>query len=66
MGLFDKFKGGDDVRLTPFLASVVSLVYCQAVDAFLREAAPMLNFQQKLCILCNMADCLLADGEAEA
>lgn len=115
MGLFDKFKGRDDVRMTPYLAFVISLIYCQAADgeiddeevaflitalggqsdekagtigvagdkramldqalkyvrrtsseAFLREAAPMLSHQQKLCILCNMADSSLADGDAEA
>lgn len=115
MGLFDKFRGRDDVRLSPFLVLIISLVYCQAadgeiddeevaflitalggqsdekagvigiagdkrtlldqalkyvrrtsVDNFLREAPPMLSYQQKLCILCNMADSSLADGDAEA
>lgn len=35
-------------------------------DAFLQEAVPKLNQQQRLCILLNMIDSAMADGEAEA
>ncbi|ALG74183.1 Tellurite resistance protein TerB [Azospirillum thiophilum] len=34
-------------------------------DNFLAEAAPRLNEQQRLCILLNMIDSAMADGEAE-
>lgn len=34
-------------------------------DNFLAEAAPKLNQQQRLCILLNMIDSAMADGEAE-
>ncbi|MBP2297794.1 TerB family tellurite resistance protein [Azospirillum picis] len=34
-------------------------------DAFLADAAPKLNEQQRLCILLNMIDSAMADGEAE-
>ncbi len=34
-------------------------------DSFLAEVAPKLNEQQRLCILLNMIDSAMADGEAE-
>lgn len=34
-------------------------------DAFLAEAAPKLTTEQRLCILLNMIDSAMADGEAE-
>ncbi|CAO3411063.1 tellurite resistance TerB family protein [Azospirillum largimobile] len=34
-------------------------------DGFLAEVAPKLNEQQRLCILLNMIDSAMADGEAE-
>ncbi|WP_207462611.1 TerB family tellurite resistance protein [Azospirillum sp. SYSU D00513] len=34
-------------------------------DKFLEEAAPKLNERQRLCILLNMIDSAMADGEAE-
>jgi hypothetical protein len=35
-------------------------------EQFLREAAPVLSREQKLCILANMVDSSLSGGEAEA
>lgn len=35
-------------------------------DAFLQDAAPKLGEAQRLCILLNMIDSAMADGEAEA
>ncbi|MFB9329959.1 TerB family tellurite resistance protein [Paenibacillus aurantiacus] len=36
-----------------------------SVDSFLREAAPVLTDAQKMCILVNLVDSSLADGEPE-
>lgn len=47
------------------LARAVEYVRTHAVDEFLANAAPMLTLDQKLCILLNMADSALCDGEAE-
>ncbi|WP_431854571.1 TerB family tellurite resistance protein [Azospirillum sp.] len=103
MGLFDMFKGGAPLDITPRRALVVSLIYCMGsdgeidpeevghlvsvlgrnatreeldrcfkyarstpADAFLAEAAPKLSDAQRLCILLNMIDSAMADGEAEA
>lgn len=43
------------------------LKYARATPtaAFLQEATPKLNQQQRLCILLNMIDSAMADGEAE-
>ncbi|HEY0835977.1 MAG TPA: TerB family tellurite resistance protein [Azospirillum sp.] len=102
MGLFDMFKGGAPLEMTPRRALTVSLVYCMGadgevdpeeighllsvlgrnatreeldrclkharstpIDAFLQDAAPKLNEAQRLCILLNMIDSAMADGEAE-
>lgn len=102
MGLFDMFKGGAPLEMTPRRALVVSLIYCMGSDGeidpeevghlvsvlgrnatreeldrcfkfarstppdnFLQETAPKLNEQQRLCILLNMMDSAMADGEAE-
>ncbi len=35
------------------------------IDQFLSESAAVMNEQQKLCLLINMADSLLSDGRAE-
>ena len=32
------------------------------LDQFLKDAPPILSNEDKLCILCNLCDCLLADG----
>lgn len=102
MGLFDMFKGGAPLEITPRRALVMSLFYCMGADGeidpeevghlmsvlgrdatreeldrclrharstpperFLEETAPKLNEQQRLCILLNMIDSAMADGEAE-
>lgn len=36
------------------------------VDSFLQEAAPRLSQEQRLCIVLNMIDSAMADGEAES
>jgi len=36
-----------------------------ALDQFLKDAPAILSNEDKLCILCNMCDCLLADGVCE-
>lgn len=36
-----------------------------AIDDFLREATPLLSDAQKMCILVNLIDSSLADGQAE-
>lgn len=36
------------------------------VEAFLAQATPLLSVEQRLCILLNMTDSALSDGEAEA
>lgn len=102
MGLFDMFKGGGALEITPRRALTISLIYCMGSDGeidpeevghllsvlgrnatrdeldrcmkharatppeqFLAEAAPKLNDAQRLCILLNMIDSAMADGEAE-
>jgi uncharacterized tellurite resistance protein B-like protein len=37
-----------------------------SLDQFLNDALPVLSNEDKLCILCNLCDCLLADGVCEA
>ena len=36
-----------------------------ALDQFLKDAPPLLSNEDKLCILCNLCDCLLADGVSQ-
>ena len=36
-----------------------------ALDQFLKDAPAVLSNEDKLCILCNLCDCLLADGVCE-
>ncbi len=36
------------------------------IDQFLTDSSAVMNEQQKLCVLINMADSLLSDGRAEA
>ena len=36
-----------------------------ALDQFLKDAPAILSNEDKLCILCNLCDCLLADGVCE-
>lgn len=37
-----------------------------SIDQFLNDALPILSNEDKLCILCNLCDCLLADGVCQA
>ena len=37
-----------------------------SLDQFLNDALPVLSNEDKLCILCNLCDCLLADGVCQA
>lgn len=52
--------GGD----RPLLDSALKYVRKSNVDAFLQQAAPVLSEPQKLCVLTNLCDSLLADGAA--
>ena len=102
MGLFDMFKGGAELDITPRRALTVSLIYCMGADGeidpeevghlvsvlgrgatrdeldrclkyarttpiekFLETAAPKLGPTQRMCILLNMVDSAMSDGEAE-
>jgi uncharacterized tellurite resistance protein B-like protein len=47
------------------LDKAVQYVRRNKPDQFLAEAAPILTDAQKMCILCNMVDSALADGEPE-
>lgn len=47
------------------LERIVKYARATSPDAFLADAAPRLNEQQRLCILLNMIDSAMADGEAE-
>ena len=40
-------------------------VETMALDQFLKDAPAILSNEDKLCILCNLCDCLLADGVCE-
>ena len=40
-------------------------VETMALDQFLKDAPAILSNEDKLCILCNLCDCLLADGICE-
>lgn len=52
--------GGDRATLD----NALKFVRKNRVDAFLVQAAPVLSEPQKLCILTNLCDSLLADGNA--
>lgn len=52
--------GGD----RPLLDAAFKYVRKNNVDAFLQQAAPVLSEPQKLCVLTNLCDSLLADGSA--
>jgi uncharacterized tellurite resistance protein B-like protein len=52
--------GGDRALLD----SALKYVRRNNVDAYLQQAAPVLSEPQKLCILINLCDSLLADGAA--
>lgn len=52
--------GGD----RPLLDNAVKYARKNNVDTFLQQAAPALSEPQKLCVLANLCDSLLADGSA--
>lgn len=52
--------GGDRATLD----NALKYVRKNRVDAFLAQAAPLLSEPQKLCILSNLCDSLLSDGNA--
>lgn len=56
------YIGGNNDDL---LDNVMKYVRKNSVDKFLSEAAPVLTDAQKMCILVNLIDSSLADGEAE-
>jgi uncharacterized tellurite resistance protein B-like protein len=56
------YIGGNNDDL---LENVMKYVRKNSVDKFLAEAAPILTDAQKMCILVNLVDSSLADGEAE-
>ncbi|MFD1956932.1 TerB family tellurite resistance protein [Paenibacillus thailandensis] len=47
------------------LDRALKYVRSNSIDSFLREAAPTLTDAQKMCILVNLVDSSLADGEPE-
>ncbi len=47
------------------LDKAVQYVRRNQPDAFLAEVTPILSDAQKMCILCNMVDSALSDGQAE-
>jgi uncharacterized tellurite resistance protein B-like protein len=53
--------GEDDAVIQTALKYLKS----SSLDQFLTESAAVMNEQQKLCVLINMADSLLSDGRAE-
>jgi len=48
------------------LDRALKYVRSHSIDKFLQEAAPILTDAQKMCILVNLVDSSLADGEPEA
>ena len=62
VGHLQSVVGGDHELVHSAIKYIKSVKYAQ----FLEEAAALLNSQQKLCILINMADSLLSDGHADA
>ncbi|AJY73526.1 TerB family tellurite resistance protein [Paenibacillus beijingensis] len=47
------------------LDRALKYIRTNSIDAFLKEAAPVLTDAQKMCILVNLVDSSLADGEPE-
>lgn len=56
------YVGGNNDDL---MSKAIKYVNKNSVDQFLREAAPVLTDAQKMCILVNLIDSSLSDGEAE-
>ncbi len=62
IGQLQSVVGGDQELIHTAVKFMRSIRY----DKFLVEANALLNPQQKLCVLINMADSLLSDGSAAA
>ncbi|HDR6311181.1 TPA: TerB family tellurite resistance protein [Bacillus cereus] len=56
------YVGGNNDDL---LEKAIKYVRKNSLDTFLKEAAPSLTDAQKMCILVNLIDSSLSDGEAE-
>ncbi|WP_338749888.1 TerB family tellurite resistance protein [Bacillus sp. FJAT-52991] len=56
------YIGGNNNDL---MDKAVKYIRKNTIDQFLNEAAPVLTDAQKMCILTNLVDSSLADGEAE-
>ncbi|MBJ7420760.1 MAG: TerB family tellurite resistance protein [Rhodoferax sp.] len=61
IGQLRSVVGGDQELIQTALKYLRSVKY----EQFLTDAAALLNTEQKLCLLINMADSLLSDGRAE-
>jgi len=61
IGQLQSVVGGDQ----DLINSAVKYLRAVSYEQFLSNAASLLNSQQKLCLLINMADSLLSDGKAE-
>ena len=62
IGQLQSVVGGDEQLIQAAIKYLRAVPY----DQFLTEANALLNPQQKLCVLINMADSLLSDGRAPA
>jgi uncharacterized tellurite resistance protein B-like protein len=56
------YIGGNNDDL---MEKAIKYVQKNSLDQFLKEAAPVLTDAQKMCILVNLVDSSLSDGEAE-
>jgi uncharacterized tellurite resistance protein B-like protein len=61
IGQLQSVVGGDGDLIQTAVKYLRSVKY----EQFLSEASALLNSQQKLCVLINMADSLLSDGHAD-
>ena len=61
VGQLQSVVGGDQ----ELISNAVKYIRVAKYQQFLTEASTLLNPQQKLCLLINMADSLLSDGRAE-
>ena len=62
IGQLQSVVGGDEQLIHAAIKYLRAVPY----DQFVSEANALLNPQQKLCVLVNMADSLLSDGHAAA
>lgn len=54
--------GGNNQQL---LDKAVKYWKSKSIEQFLDEAAPILSDAQRMCVLCNLCDSLLSDGQAD-